>query len=113
MIILSKYGLKYTCFSCGCKFYDLNRPEAICPKCKIDQKERPKDYEEDEVETNTQREEELETTADEVKEVDGGYTDKDFMVNEGEEEADGDGKKAKVNIEFYDDDESNDLIKDQ
>lgn len=27
-------GKRYTCPSCGIKFYDLNKPEAICPKCK-------------------------------------------------------------------------------
>ena len=26
-------GTRYTCFSCGCRFFDLNRPEAICPDC--------------------------------------------------------------------------------
>jgi hypothetical protein len=34
-------GAKWTCFSCGAKFYDLNRPEPICPKCHSDQREQP------------------------------------------------------------------------
>jgi uncharacterized protein (TIGR02300 family) len=38
----SMYGKKYTCPECGCKFYDLNRPQAICPKCGIEYKERAK-----------------------------------------------------------------------
>ena len=37
----ARLGRRYTCFSCGCKFYDLNRPEALCPKCGADQKENP------------------------------------------------------------------------
>jgi hypothetical protein len=34
-------GQKWTCFSCGRKFYDLNRPEPTCPKCQVDQRESP------------------------------------------------------------------------
>jgi hypothetical protein len=37
-----KLGVKYTCFKCSCKFYDLNRPQPICPKCGADQNEAPK-----------------------------------------------------------------------
>ena len=32
------YGKKYTWPECGCKFYDLNKPQAICPKCGIEYK---------------------------------------------------------------------------
>jgi Protein of unknown function (FYDLN_acid) len=28
----SKLGTRYVCFRCGAKFYDLNRPEPLCPK---------------------------------------------------------------------------------
>lgn len=35
-------GKKYTCYACGIKFYDLNRPEPICPKCHADQRNAPK-----------------------------------------------------------------------
>ncbi len=34
---VSKYGHKHKCWQCECKFYDLNRPKAICPKCGADQ----------------------------------------------------------------------------
>ena len=34
-------GQKWACFSCGTKFYDLNRPEPTCPKCQTDQRESP------------------------------------------------------------------------
>lgn len=34
-------GKKYTCFKCKTKFYDLNKPEAICPKCGADQRDDP------------------------------------------------------------------------
>lgn len=37
----SKLGSRYQCFQCGQKFYDLNRPEPLCPKCGADQRENP------------------------------------------------------------------------
>ncbi len=37
-----KLGEKYVCYQCGCKFYDLSRPQPICPKCGADQNEAPR-----------------------------------------------------------------------
>jgi hypothetical protein len=37
----SKLGTRYQCFQCNTKFYDLNRPEPLCPKCGADQRENP------------------------------------------------------------------------
>jgi len=34
-------GTKHTCFKCGAKFYDLKKPNAICPKCGADQRDMP------------------------------------------------------------------------
>ena len=34
-----KLGTKHECFSCGTKFYDLGKSEAICPKCGANQKD--------------------------------------------------------------------------
>lgn len=34
-----KLGTKHTCYSCGTKFYDLGKSEAICPKCGANQKD--------------------------------------------------------------------------
>ena len=34
-------GAKYTCFKCGTKFYDMRKPEPLCPKCGADQRESP------------------------------------------------------------------------
>lgn len=39
----SKLGRKWACFECGRKFYDLNHPEPICPRCGADQRARPKE----------------------------------------------------------------------
>jgi uncharacterized protein (TIGR02300 family) len=36
---MSDLGNKYECFSCGAKFYDLGKPEPICPKCGANQRE--------------------------------------------------------------------------
>ncbi len=32
-------GKKFECFRCGTKFYNLGKPEAICPKCGANQKD--------------------------------------------------------------------------
>ena len=37
-----KLGTKYVCFACGAKFYDLNKPDPLCPKCGEDQRNAPK-----------------------------------------------------------------------
>jgi len=34
-------GKKYICFKCSARFYDLRRPEPLCPKCGADQRECP------------------------------------------------------------------------
>ena len=34
-------GIKYSCFKCGTKFYDLKKPDPICPKCGTDQRDSP------------------------------------------------------------------------
>jgi uncharacterized protein (TIGR02300 family) len=32
-------GTKHSCFKCGTKFYDMRKPEPICPKCGADQRQ--------------------------------------------------------------------------
>jgi uncharacterized protein (TIGR02300 family) len=34
-------GTKHTCFKCSTKFYDLKKPEPLCPKCGADQRASP------------------------------------------------------------------------
>jgi hypothetical protein len=36
---MPELGKKYTCYNCGAKFYNLNKPESICPKCGANQKD--------------------------------------------------------------------------
>jgi uncharacterized protein (TIGR02300 family) len=40
-MVASPHGRKFLCYSCGCRFYDLNRPQALCPRCGADQSEAP------------------------------------------------------------------------
>ena len=39
---MPELGNKYECFSCGAKFYDLGKPEPVCPKCGANQKDARK-----------------------------------------------------------------------
>lgn len=34
-------GTKYVCFKCETRFYDLKKPEPLCPKCGADQRQSP------------------------------------------------------------------------
>ncbi len=34
-------GTKFNCFKCATKFYDMKKPDPICPKCGADQRESP------------------------------------------------------------------------
>ena len=38
----ARLGNRFTCFSCQTSFYDLNKPDPLCPKCGTDQREIPK-----------------------------------------------------------------------
>lgn len=33
------FGNKFVCFKCSTKFYDLKKPDPICPKCGADQRD--------------------------------------------------------------------------
>lgn len=34
-------GTKYVCYKCQTKFYDMKKPDPVCPKCGADQRESP------------------------------------------------------------------------
>lgn len=34
-------GNKFVCFKCSTKFYDLKKPDPLCPKCGADQRDVP------------------------------------------------------------------------
>lgn len=42
-IVKPGLGGRWECFRCGSKFYDLGRPEPVCPKCGADQREKPRE----------------------------------------------------------------------
>lgn len=42
---MPELGTKFECFHCGARFYDLGRPEPICPKCGANQKDAKKQQE--------------------------------------------------------------------
>jgi uncharacterized protein (TIGR02300 family) len=34
-------GVKHTCWKCGTKFYDLKKPNPVCPKCGANPRDAP------------------------------------------------------------------------
>ena len=38
---MSDLGNKFVCYKCNTKFYDLKKPDPVCPKCGADQRESP------------------------------------------------------------------------
>ena len=38
-----RLGGRHECYACQTKFYDLNKPEPVCPKCQANQLQQPKD----------------------------------------------------------------------
>jgi hypothetical protein len=38
-----RLGGRHECYACGAEFYDLNKPEPVCPRCQANQLQRPKD----------------------------------------------------------------------
>ncbi len=85
----SKLGKRYGCFECGLKFYDLNRPEPLCPKCGADQRNDPNPDPRDAIlakyrgKGGGKREEEL---AEEEEEVDAEVDAEDDEIEDDEEE---------------------------
>jgi uncharacterized protein (TIGR02300 family) len=40
-MVAKDLGTKFICFKCSTKFYDMKKPEPVCPKCGTDQRESP------------------------------------------------------------------------
>jgi hypothetical protein len=91
MNIHPKWGKKFRCFSCGCKFYDLGKSESICPKCGANQAD--KGLEEELLEEIEEEDDEIEIEDDDAEVADGddelpemeeelGYDEVDDSVDE-------------------------------
>ena len=37
----STFGMRWVCFQCAARFFDLNKKQSICPKCGANQAENP------------------------------------------------------------------------
>lgn len=37
----NQMGSKFICYKCQTKFYDMKKPDPLCPKCGADQRESP------------------------------------------------------------------------
>jgi uncharacterized protein (TIGR02300 family) len=85
-------GTKFECFSCGAKFYDLGKGQAICPKCGADQKNAvPATPAQDAASARRRRKEELaarrvETEAERPAEEEAEPEEKEVELEEGEVE---------------------------
>ena len=86
-------GIKYVCYNCAAKFYDLNKPEAVCPICDANQARRPKKKER----KSFRSMETLEKTEKESGKEDLGGGDSDLLVEEEDEvQKIAEGKSLKV-----------------
>ncbi len=89
---MPELGNKHECYSCGAKFYDLGRPDPICPKCKANQKDakRQEIPAESSPAKKRRREEVARPAADEVEDLlpqaDDDFSDDEIETPEGVEE---------------------------
>ena len=85
MLDKSKLGNRFTCYECGTKFYDLNRPAALCPECGADQAGAPTQDIRSLLSPNTpvvkdeDEPTEVDATADESSDTDFDEDDADMM----------------------------------
>ncbi|MBI5179028.1 MAG: TIGR02300 family protein [Nitrospinae bacterium] len=40
-MVKPEWGTRYICYKCSARFYDMNKPAPICPKCGADQTKAP------------------------------------------------------------------------
>ncbi|MGE0641126.1 MAG: FYDLN acid domain-containing protein [Thermoanaerobaculia bacterium] len=76
-------GTRYECYNCGVRFYDLGRPEAICPKCGANQKDAKKaEIANETASAKRKRREEVLKHVDEVSDDGPSAGDDDFSDDE-------------------------------
>ena len=81
-------GVKHTCWKCGTKFYDLKKPNPVCPKCGADPHEAPVVKAPPAAERRRAKEEPIEEVAAEVEEADVEEDAEDAVEEEPEESGD-------------------------
>lgn len=89
----SKLGKRYQCFQCGLKFYDLNRPDPLCPKCGADQRDNPNPDPREAILARFKGKAGAKTNRPEDEAVDEEEADEDLDLSE-EEELDDDEEEA-------------------
>lgn len=88
---MSTLGTKHECFSCGARFYDLGKPEAICPKCGANQKDAKRtEVERESAAAKRKRREEAPRLVDQPEDdltpnADDDFTDDEIEAPEGVE----------------------------
>jgi uncharacterized protein (TIGR02300 family) len=63
-------GVKHTCWKCGTKFYDLKKPNPVCPKCGANPRDAPTSKPAPAAERRRAKEEPVEEVATELEEAD-------------------------------------------
>jgi hypothetical protein len=89
-------GIRYKCYKCGVKFYDMGRTQPLCPSCGANQlddkskemtKRRRRPYSTGKAEPNIIAQQESENHIEVVNEADADYaSDIEDSVMEGHEE---------------------------
>lgn len=86
-------GTKHECYSCGARFYDFGKSEAVCPKCGANQKNAKKvDLAGESAGVKRKRREEVHRAVDETPEdvpravADADFHDDEIETPEGVEE---------------------------
>jgi uncharacterized protein (TIGR02300 family) len=80
-------GVKHTCWKCGTKFYDLKKPNAVCPKCGADPRDAPTSKPPPAAERRKAREQPVEEVTTEIEEADLEEEVDDVTEDEGEDTA--------------------------
>ncbi|HTP24802.1 MAG TPA: FYDLN acid domain-containing protein [Anaeromyxobacteraceae bacterium] len=82
-------GVKYTCWKCGTKFYDLKKQDPACPKCSADPRDAPVVRSPPPAERRRSKEAPADEAAEPLEEAESD-DDLDDEVEEPEEAADDD-----------------------
>lgn len=81
-------GNRHDCYNCGAKFYDLGRPEPLCPKCGANQKDAKRDATAEVVATRRRKKDEVaravpeEEGEDLLPEDAGDFADEELVAPE-------------------------------